>query len=31
MEYTFRECLMSDFDFLFELKKENFKKYFRWF
>lgn len=27
MEYTFRECLMSDFDFLFELKKENFKKY----
>ena len=27
MEYTFRDCLMTDFDFLFELKKQNFKKY----
>lgn len=27
MKYTFRNCLMSDFDFLFELKKQNFKKY----
>ncbi len=27
MEYSFRNCLMSDFDFLFELKKQNFKKY----
>lgn len=27
MECTFRNCLMTDFDFLFELKKQNFKKY----
>ena len=27
MEYTFRNCLMSDFDFLFNLKKQNFKWY----
>ena len=27
MEYTYRDCLMTDFDFLFELKKQNFKKY----
>lgn len=27
MEYSFRDCLMSDFEFLFELKKQNFKKY----
>lgn len=27
MEYTYRDCLMADFDFLFELKKQNFKKY----
>ena len=27
MRYSFRDCLMSDFDFLFELKKQNFKWY----
>ena len=27
MEYTFRDCIMSDFDFLFNLKKQNFKWY----
>ena len=27
MEYSFRKCTMEDFDFLFELKKQNFKKY----
>ena len=27
MEYSFRNCTSEDFDFLFELKKENFKWY----
>ncbi len=27
MKYAFRDCLMSDFDFLFELKKQNFQCY----
>lgn len=27
MEYTFRDCLLDDFDFLFDLKKQNFKWY----
>ena len=27
MEYSFRNCTLDDFDFLFELKKENFKWY----
>ena len=27
MEYSFRKCTMEDFNFLFELKKQNFKKY----
>lgn len=27
MEYSFRDCTLDDFDFLFELKKENFKWY----
>lgn len=27
MDYTFRDCLMTDYDFLFKLKEENFKKY----
>ena len=27
VEYSFRKCTMEDFDFLFELKKQNFKKY----
>ena len=27
MEYSFRNCTLEDFDFLFELKKENFKWY----
>lgn len=27
MKYTFRECNLEDFDFLFNLKKENFKWY----
>lgn len=27
MEYTFRNCTLEDFDFLFELKKQNFKWY----
>ncbi len=27
MEYTLRECTLEDFDFLFYLKKENFKWY----
>ena len=25
MEYSFRKCTLEDFDFLFNLKKENFK------
>ena len=27
MKYTFRNCTLEDFDFLFNLKKENFKWY----
>lgn len=27
MEYCFRNCTLEDFDFLFELKKQNFKWY----
>lgn len=27
MECSFRDCTLNDFDFLFELKKENFKWY----
>lgn len=27
MEYSFRKCTLGDFDFLFNLKKENFKWY----
>ena len=27
MEYTFRDCRLEDFDFLFNLKKQNFKWY----
>ena len=27
MEYSFRDCTLEDFDFLFNLKKENFKWY----
>lgn len=27
MEYTFRDCTLQDLDFLFDLKKENFKCY----
>ena len=27
MEYTFRDCTLNDVDFLFELKKQNFKYY----
>jgi len=27
MKYSFRDCTLEDFDFLFELKKENFKWY----
>ena len=27
MEYSFRNCTLEDFNFLFELKKENFKWY----
>ena len=27
MEYTFRDCTLEDFDFLFDLKKQNFKWY----
>lgn len=27
MEYTFRDCRLDDFDFLFDLKKQNFKWY----
>ncbi len=27
MEYSFRNCTLDDFDFLFELKKQNFKCY----
>ena len=27
MEYNFRSCALNDFDFLFNLKKENFKWY----
>ena len=27
MKYTFRNCTLEDFDFLFKLKKENFKWY----
>ena len=27
MKYSFRNCTLEDFDFLFELKKENFKWY----
>ncbi len=27
MEYSFRNCAVNDFDFLFELKKQNFKWY----
>ena len=27
MEYSFRNCTVNDFDFLFELKKQNFKWY----
>ena len=27
MEYSFRSCTLEDFDFLFNLKKENFKWY----
>ena len=27
MKYTFRNYTLEDFDFLFELKKENFKWY----
>lgn len=27
MEYSFRQCSLDDFDFLFNLKKENFKWY----
>lgn len=27
MEYSFRNCKLDDFDFLFELKKQNFKWY----
>lgn len=27
MEYSFRNCTLEDFDFLFKLKKENFKVY----
>ena len=26
-EYTFRNCTLNDFDFLFNLKKQNFKWY----
>ena len=27
MKYSFRECTLEDFDFLFDLKKQNFKWY----
>ena len=27
MEYTFRDCLMVDYDLLFRLKDVNLKKY----
>ena len=27
MEYSFRNCTLDDFGFLFELKKQNFKWY----
>lgn len=27
MEYSFRNCTLEDFHFLFDLKKENFKWY----
>ena len=27
MEYSFRDCKLEDFEFLFELKKQNFKWY----
>lgn len=27
MEYSFRNCTLDDFDFLFDLKKQNFKWY----
>ncbi len=27
MKYSFRNCTLDDFDFLFQLKKQNFKKY----
>lgn len=27
MEYSFRKCTMEDFEFLFDLKKQNFKWY----
>lgn len=27
MEYNFRKCTLEDFDFLFDLKKQNFKWY----
>lgn len=27
MEYTFRPCVLDDFDFLFMLKKDNFRRY----
>ena len=27
MQYTFRPCTFDDFDFIFELKKQNFKCY----
>lgn len=27
MKYAFRPCTLEDFDFLFELKNQNFKKY----
>ena len=27
MKYTFRQCTLEDFDFLFKLKKQNFKWY----
>ena len=27
MKYLFRNCTLDDFDFLFELKKQNFKWY----
>lgn len=27
MQYTFRPCVLDDFDFLFMLKKDNFRRY----